>query len=117
VDLSTALTGARRDTLSRQSLDALQQIYGYMTFNNKFGILTNWQRALFLRRAETSLGVRTQPTNLDAESVGRHGVACRGRPPHHGVDQGVGESVGILVDVSFPLDLVSPIPPKIPLCL
>jgi hypothetical protein len=26
-----------------------------MTFNNnKFGILTNWQRALFLRRAETS---------------------------------------------------------------
>jgi hypothetical protein len=26
-----------------------------MTFNNnKFGILTNWRRALFLRRAETS---------------------------------------------------------------
>jgi hypothetical protein len=36
-------------------LEALQQIYGYMTFNNnKFGILTNWQRALFLRRVETS---------------------------------------------------------------
>jgi hypothetical protein len=25
-----------------------------MTFNNEFGILTNWQRALFLRSAETS---------------------------------------------------------------
>jgi hypothetical protein len=35
-------------------LEALEQIYGYMTFNdNKFAILTNWQRALFLRRAET----------------------------------------------------------------
>ena len=50
-----AFSGTRSDTLSKQSLHALQQIYGYMTFNdNKFGILTNWQRALFLRRAETS---------------------------------------------------------------
>jgi hypothetical protein len=48
-------SGTHSDALSKQSLDALQQIYGYMTFNNnKFGILTNWQRALFLRRAETS---------------------------------------------------------------
>lgn len=40
--------------LSQQSLDALHQIYGYLTFNdNKFGILTNWKRALFLCRAET----------------------------------------------------------------
>ncbi|KIM35406.1 hypothetical protein M413DRAFT_20768 [Hebeloma cylindrosporum] len=43
------------DTLGRQSLDALHQIYGYMTFNNnKFGILSNWQRDVFLRRSETS---------------------------------------------------------------
>ena len=35
-------------------MDALEQIYGYMTFNNtRFGILTNWKRAWFLRRAET----------------------------------------------------------------
>lgn len=49
-----AFNGICNDTISRQSLDALQQTYGYMTFNNnKFGILTNWQQALFLRRAET----------------------------------------------------------------
>jgi len=49
-----AFNGTRSDTLSQQSLHALEQIYGYMTFNNnKFGILTNWRRALFLRRAET----------------------------------------------------------------
>ena len=42
------------DALSQQSLHALEQTYGYMTFNdNKFGILTNWKHALFLRRAET----------------------------------------------------------------
>ena len=41
------------DTLGRQTSDALQQIYGYMTFNNiRFGILTNWKCALFLRRVE-----------------------------------------------------------------
>ena len=35
-------------------MHALEQTYGYMTFNNnRFGILTNWKRALFLRRAET----------------------------------------------------------------
>jgi len=50
-----AFNGTRGDTLSQQSVHALEQIYGYMTFNNnKFGILTNWKRALFLRRAETS---------------------------------------------------------------
>ncbi|KIM83425.1 hypothetical protein PILCRDRAFT_69679 [Piloderma croceum F 1598] len=50
-----AFNGTPGDTLSRQSLHALEHIYGYMTSNNnKFGILTNWQRALFLRRAETS---------------------------------------------------------------
>ncbi|KIM90450.1 hypothetical protein PILCRDRAFT_59694 [Piloderma croceum F 1598] len=55
VHIVAAFSGTRSDTLSKQSLDALQQIYRYMTFNNnKFGILTNWQRALFLRHAETS---------------------------------------------------------------
>ena len=54
VDLPAAFTGTRNDLLSRQSLDSLEQIYGYMTFNNnRFGILSNWQRAWFLRRAET----------------------------------------------------------------
>jgi hypothetical protein len=48
-----AFDGTRDDTLSKHSLEALQQIYGYMTFNNnEFGILTNWQRALFLRGVE-----------------------------------------------------------------
>lgn len=52
-DLCAAFDGTRRDIMSRQSLEALQQIYGYMTFNcNKFGILTNWKRALFLRRSD-----------------------------------------------------------------
>ncbi|KAH9978169.1 hypothetical protein BGW80DRAFT_1435771 [Lactifluus volemus] len=56
VHIVAAFNGTRSDTLSKQSLHALQQIYGYMTFNeNKFGILTNWQRALFLRRAEKTL--------------------------------------------------------------
>ena len=55
VHIVAAFRGTRSDALSQQSLDALQQVYGYMTFNdNKFGILTNWQHALFLRRAETS---------------------------------------------------------------
>lgn len=55
VDIPAAFDGTRRDTMSKQSLEALQQVYGYMTFNNnKFSILTNWKRALFLRRSETS---------------------------------------------------------------
>src|ERR1700733_3012260 len=75
--------------MSRQSLEALQQIYGYMTFNcNKFGILTNWKRALFLRRSETSdrktleyyfLTKQIRSTNLDVGSMGWHGVTCRGQ--------------------------------------
>ena len=53
IDATFRATGS--DAVTEQSLDALQQIYGYMTFNeNKFGILTNWQRALFLRCADTS---------------------------------------------------------------
>jgi hypothetical protein len=54
VDILAAFADTRNDILSRQSLDSLEQIYGYMSFNNnRFGILSNWQRAWFLRRAET----------------------------------------------------------------
>jgi hypothetical protein len=54
VNLPTLRERRHRSTLGQQSLDALEQVYGYMTFNdNKFGILTNWQRAWFLRRTET----------------------------------------------------------------
>ncbi|KAF8334413.1 hypothetical protein F5887DRAFT_1256654 [Amanita rubescens] len=45
-----AFNGSHDDTYS---LHALEQIYGYMTFNhNKYGILTNWQCALFLQRID-----------------------------------------------------------------
>lgn len=48
------------NTLSQDSLHALEQVYGYMTFNNnRFGILTNWRCALFLRRAEEVPGRHT----------------------------------------------------------
>ena len=54
VDLPAAFAGTRSGTQSQQSLQSLEQIYGYMTFNNnRFGILTNWQRAWFLRRVES----------------------------------------------------------------
>jgi hypothetical protein len=54
MQIDATFCGTCSDAVTEQSLDTLQQIYGYMTFNeNKFGILTNWQHALFLRRAET----------------------------------------------------------------
>ena len=54
MNIPAAHAGLCNTLVSRQSLDALQQLYGYMTFNeNKFGVLTNWKRTLFLRRAET----------------------------------------------------------------
>jgi hypothetical protein len=61
-----------------------------MTPNDKFGILTNWKLASFLRHAETpdckalDTGVlsrrtgRTWPTYPDAANMGRYCVACRG---------------------------------------
>lgn len=37
----------------KQSLDAVEQIYGYMTFNNlRYGILTNWTNTWAMRRVE-----------------------------------------------------------------
>ncbi|KAF8229656.1 hypothetical protein L208DRAFT_1479798 [Tricholoma matsutake] len=54
VNLVTAFNCTHDDALSQQSLHALKQTYGYMTFNNnRFGILTNWKHALFLCHAET----------------------------------------------------------------
>ena len=39
----------------RQSIDAVFQLYGYMTFNdNKYGILSNMQYAWFFQRIETT---------------------------------------------------------------
>ena len=57
----------KRDTDTKQSYDALQQIYGYMTFNKiKYSILTNWQRVWFLRHAERSeTSVTSQCKTLD----------------------------------------------------
>ena len=56
-NLSGAFDGTRHDAPSTRSLHALEQTYGYMAFNDtKFGILSNWKRALFLRRAETPDG-------------------------------------------------------------
>jgi hypothetical protein len=53
-NLVAAFNHTVNDALSKQTLHALQQTYGYMTFNNsKFGILTSWKHAMFLRCAET----------------------------------------------------------------
>jgi hypothetical protein len=42
---------------ARQSIDAVFQLYGYMTFNeNKYGILNNMERAWFFQRVEARDG-------------------------------------------------------------
>jgi hypothetical protein len=47
----------RRNVLERQTIDAVYQLYGYMTFNeNKYGVLSNLQRAWFFQRIETADG-------------------------------------------------------------
>lgn len=54
VHILAASDGTNSGPIAEQTLEALQQVYGYMTFNHtKFGILTSWTHALFLRRAET----------------------------------------------------------------
>ncbi|PPQ97034.1 hypothetical protein CVT26_001292 [Gymnopilus dilepis] len=54
-DIPSTFADSSSDKLSEQSLEALHQVYGYMTLNNnRYGILTNWKEALFLRRTETS---------------------------------------------------------------
>jgi hypothetical protein len=42
-----------RNVNEKQCIEALEQTYGYMTFNNtRYGILTNWTRVWCLRRVE-----------------------------------------------------------------
>jgi len=58
----------------RQSIDAVLQLYGYMTFNNKYGILSNMQYAWFFQCVETANGKgRTLqyygPIDIDVNSV------------------------------------------------
>ena len=54
MQLDATFHGTHSDTITKQSLDTFQQIYGYMIFNeNKFSILTNWQHALSLDHTET----------------------------------------------------------------
>jgi hypothetical protein len=56
LDLSANLDAVNNNggTVSdRQGVEALEQIYGYMTFNdNKYGVLTNFHRSWFLQRVE-----------------------------------------------------------------
>jgi hypothetical protein len=45
----------RDNVLERQSINAVLQLYGYMTFNdNKYGILNNMQYAWFFQRVDTA---------------------------------------------------------------
>ena len=56
-DLPAYFCKARRTVQERQSIDALFQLYGYMTFNeNKYGILSNMECAWFFQRVETAQG-------------------------------------------------------------
>ncbi|KAM6492114.1 hypothetical protein JOM56_011838 [Amanita muscaria] len=46
---------AHKNVLERQSIDAVFQLYGYMTFNEtKYGILNNMDYAWFFQRVETA---------------------------------------------------------------
>ncbi|EDR08523.1 uncharacterized protein LACBIDRAFT_297282 [Laccaria bicolor S238N-H82] len=72
LNLVTAFDKKLDDALSKQSLHALHQTYGYMTFNNnRFGILTNWRHALFLRRAETQKGKTLQYYLVELDRAGQ----------------------------------------------
>lgn len=59
----------------RQSIEAVHQLYGYMTFNdNKYGVLNNMQYAWFFQRTETPdcKGKTLQyygPVNFDIDSI------------------------------------------------
>lgn len=45
----------RRNVLERQSIDAVHQLYGYMTFNEiKYGVLSNMQHAWFFQHIENA---------------------------------------------------------------
>jgi hypothetical protein len=53
-DLPAFFAKDQRNMNERQSIEGLEQVYGYMTFNaNKYGILSNWTRTWFLRHVES----------------------------------------------------------------
>jgi hypothetical protein len=64
-----------RNVLERQSIDAVHQLYGYMSFNeNKYGVLSNMQYAWFFQRVETADGEGKTlqyygPIDIDIDSV------------------------------------------------
>jgi hypothetical protein len=63
------------NALEQQSIEAVHQLYGYMTLNeNKYGVLSNMQHAWFFQRVETAgcKGKTLQyygPIDLDIDSV------------------------------------------------
>ena len=64
---------------ARQSVDAIFQLYGYMTFNdNKYGILNNMEHAYVFRRIETadSGGKSTGQSILMIRSIRRRSQVC-----------------------------------------
>ena len=74
-DLPAYLRQVHRTVREQQSIDAVFQLYGYMTFNeNKYGILNNMKYAWFFQRVETAerQGKTLQyygPINFDVDSV------------------------------------------------
>lgn len=53
-DLPVVFSKSDRTLTEQQSIEALEQLNCYMSFNNtKYGVLTNWTRAWFLRRMDT----------------------------------------------------------------
>ena len=66
-----------RNVPERQSIDAVHQLYGYMTFNeNKYGVLSNMQYAWFFQLVETADGEGKTlqyygPIDIDVDSVER----------------------------------------------
>jgi hypothetical protein len=52
-DLFGVFSKSSRNVNEKRSIEALEQLYGYMRFNNtRYGILTNWTRTWFLRLME-----------------------------------------------------------------
>jgi hypothetical protein len=54
----------------KQLIEALEQLYGYMTFNNnKCSILSNWTHAWFLRHIETSNCKMLECASVELDSL------------------------------------------------
>jgi len=55
INLPTSFAKPMRTPSEERSIEGLEQLYGYMSFNeNKYSILTNWKRAWAFRRIETA---------------------------------------------------------------